>query len=250
MKRRKARKNMNQSRLRINLAFFAIALGSLIGLHACGGVGSDTDNIGTSDIEVCQKHEEPCATPTPTPNCKERCALIAAAVVEECLDGLDPGAEEAICKELGDEALAECIADKCEEPTPTPTPTPRPTPTPTPMPTPTPTPIGCDDGRCLLDTTYARMCKEAIAACIKFDPLNEEECILFGNLIFCDEGEPGPEPGPEPDPAEVCNEGLCVENEEARDDCEEALALCLANTVEANWEECVIGVQLLFCEVI
>jgi hypothetical protein len=26
--------------------------------------------------------------------------------------------------------------------------------------------------------------------------------------------------------------------------------LCLANTVEANWEECVIGVQLLFCEVI
>jgi hypothetical protein len=111
-----------------------------------------------------------------------------------------------------------------------------------------PTPIGCDDGRCL-DADNATYCKKAIAACIAFEPLNEEECILAANLIFCDEGKPGPDPGPEPDP-EVCNEGLCVDNEAARDDCEEALALCLANTVEANWEECVIGVQLLFCEVI
>ena len=108
---------MNQSRLRINLAFFGIALVSLIGLHACGDVGSDTDNAGTSGAEVCQKHEQPCATPTPTPtpDCEEGCELIAAAVLEECLDGLEPGGEEATCIELGEEALAECVADKCEQ---------------------------------------------------------------------------------------------------------------------------------------
>jgi hypothetical protein len=97
------------------------------------------------------------------------------------------------------------------------------------------------------------MCKEAIAACIKFDPLNEEECILAANLIFCEKGEPPPEPPvdpPPPNPAEVCNEGLCVENEAARDACEAAVALCLANTAEVNWEECVFGARLLFCEVI
>jgi len=94
------------------------------------------------------------------------------------------------------------------------------------------------------------MCKEAIAACIKFEPLYEEECILAGNLIFCEEGEPEPEPGPEPDPAEVCDEGLCAEPGVWRDECEEALKLCLANNPEENWDECIIGVQLLFCEVI
>jgi hypothetical protein len=96
------------------------------------------------------------------------------------------------------------------------------------------------------------MCKNAIAACIEFEPLNEEECILAGNLIFCEKGEPPTDPpvDPPPDPVEVCDEGLCADPGAARDACEDALALCLANTAEANWEECVIGVQLLFCEVI
>ena len=61
---------MNQSRLRINLAFFGIALVSLIGLHACGDVGSDTDNVTTAvgdGAEACHANE-PCATPTPRPN--------------------------------------------------------------------------------------------------------------------------------------------------------------------------------------
>jgi hypothetical protein len=97
------------------------------------------------------------------------------------------------------------------------------------------------------------MCKNAIAACIEFEPLNEEECILAGNLIFCEKGQPPPDPPvdpPPPNPVEVCDEGLCATDADRRALCEDALALCLANTAEVNWEECVAGALLLFCEVI
>ena len=213
---------MNQSRLRINLAFFAIALGSLVGLHACGDVGSDTDNVTTA-AEACHGNE-PCATPTPTQ--RPTPAPTPAPTPEP-------------------------TATPTPEPTATPTPEPTatPTPEPTPEPTPTPTPIGCDDGRCL-DTDNATYCKKAIAACIEFEPLNEEECIVAANLIFCEEGDPPTDPGePPPDPVEVCDEGLCADAGAARDACEDALKLCLANNPEANWDECVAGALLLFCEV-
>ena len=213
---------MNQSRLRINLAFFGIALGSLIGLHACGDVGSDTDNVTTAvdGAEACLGNE-PCATPTPTPR---------------------------------PTSTPTPTPEPTAKPTPTPAPTPAPTPTPmpTPMPTPTPIPIGCDQDRCFDDTDYATHCKEAIAVCIKFEPLYAKECIEYGNLIFCDGGdpEPEPEPGEPPNPAEVCNEGACAEFEAVGAECEEALKLCLAENPEVFWEACVFGVQLIYCEVI
>jgi hypothetical protein len=46
--------------------------------------------------------------------------------------------------------------------------------------------ISCDEGRCV-DPTVATECREAIALCIAAEPANEEKCIAFGNLIFCNE---------------------------------------------------------------
>ena len=46
--------------------------------------------------------------------------------------------------------------------------------------------ISCDEGRCV-DVDQATKCETAILACIAAEA-NEEECIAFGNLIFCNEG--------------------------------------------------------------
>jgi len=187
-------------------------------------------------LAECLVLAEDCVDPDP-PTCDDGCKIVALAVLEECLDGgvepkiSDTGGEAERCAALAREAYAECLAEVCVDPEPT--------------------PIGCDEDRCFPgDNEHATLCKEAIAACIAFEPLNEEECILAGNFIFCDEGEPDPEPGEPPASGEVCDEGLCAEPGVPRERCEAAFVLCIENTPEANWEECVVGAPLLFCEVI
>ena len=46
--------------------------------------------------------------------------------------------------------------------------------------------IGCDEGRCV-DVDQATKCEAAILVCIAAEPANEEKCIAFGNLLFCNE---------------------------------------------------------------
>lgn len=175
-----------------------------------------------------------CGDPEP-PACEDKCEEYAHKVYEQCLkDNVEPknsgtGGEEERCAALAREAYAECLEEVCVDPDPT--------------------PIGCDEGRCL-DASQASLCKDAVAACIAFEPLVEEECILAANFLFCEEGEPDPEPGEPPASGEVCDEGLCAEAGDARDGCEDALALCVAENPDENWDECVIGVQLIYCEVL
>ena len=47
--------------------------------------------------------------------------------------------------------------------------------------------VSCDEGRCV-DGDQATECRDAIALCIAAEPANEEKCIAFGNLFFCNEG--------------------------------------------------------------
>ena len=172
---------------------------------------------------------EDCVDPKPKPpTCKDDCEQYAEVAFADCLMY---GANEKQCAAFAEEALAECLvlAEDCVDPDPT--------------------PIGCDEGRCL-DASQASLCKDAVAACIAFEPLVEEECILAANFLFCEEGEPDPEPGEPPASGEVCDEGLCAEAGDARDGCEDALALCVAENPDENWDECVIGVQLIYCEVL
>jgi hypothetical protein len=58
-----------------------------------------------------------CKDPEP-PTCEEGCKLAATVVLEDCLDGLEPGGDEAMCAALAREALAECIAKECKDPEP------------------------------------------------------------------------------------------------------------------------------------
>jgi hypothetical protein len=60
---------------------------------------------------------EKCPRPEP-PTCEEGCTLAAAAVLEECLDGPEPGAGEATCAELARKAHAACLVENCEDPEP------------------------------------------------------------------------------------------------------------------------------------
>ena len=46
--------------------------------------------------------------------------------------------------------------------------------------------VGCDEGRCV-DPAVASSCREAIAQCIAAEPANEEQCVVAGNLLFCNE---------------------------------------------------------------
>ena len=47
--------------------------------------------------------------------------------------------------------------------------------------------VSCDEGRCV-DGDQATECRDAITQCIAAEPANEEKCIAFGNLFFCNEG--------------------------------------------------------------
>jgi hypothetical protein len=47
--------------------------------------------------------------------------------------------------------------------------------------------ISCDEGRCV-NPDQATRCETAILACIAAEPANEEQCVAFGNLVFCNEG--------------------------------------------------------------
>jgi hypothetical protein len=118
--------------------------------------------------------------------------------------------------------------------------------------------LGCDEGRCV-EAAQADKCEDGIGTCIIAEPANEEECIAAGNLIFCNEGAGGTGgnggtggtggAGGAPDPDVVCNEGLCASEGQPKDDCKLYLAECLANNPALQDEECVAGVQLIFCGV-
>lgn len=50
--------------------------------------------------------------------CEKECEAVAAAVLDECLDSLEPGEDEAVCAELAQAALLDCLDDNCERPEP------------------------------------------------------------------------------------------------------------------------------------
>ncbi|MBW1907588.1 MAG: hypothetical protein JRJ24_20285, partial [Deltaproteobacteria bacterium] len=53
--------------------------------------------------------------------------------------------------------------------------------------------------------------------------------------------------GGRPDPDVVCDVGLCEVAGPPKDDCKLFLALCLAATNGVDWDECIAGALLIFC---
>ncbi|MBW2160884.1 MAG: hypothetical protein JRH14_13140, partial [Deltaproteobacteria bacterium] len=58
-----------------------------------------------------------CPRPEP-PTCEEGCKLVAAALLEACLAGPEPGVGEATCAELARKVHAACLAENCKDPEP------------------------------------------------------------------------------------------------------------------------------------
>jgi hypothetical protein len=85
--------------------------------------------------------------------------------------------------------------------------------------------------------------------CIEAEPANEEPCILLGNVLFCKEGGTGGTGGTggQPDPDIVCDVGLCEVAGTPKDDCKMFLAECLLAVDRRNWDECLAGALLIFC---
>jgi hypothetical protein len=143
---------MKLSKMRINLAFFALALGSLIGLHACGA-GSDTDSVtqkargstcegdlgkieGSSGSyeaasigSICIKAGQNVLTFECGEVDASGCYDVAWTETEGCCTAvvIGGGGTSSECKTISHTAASS--ADSCPEP-PTPTPTPTPTPVP------------------------------------------------------------------------------------------------------------------------
>jgi hypothetical protein len=114
--------------------------------------------------------------------------------------------------------------------------------------------LGCDEGNCTPDSEAKMDCETLTAACIADEIANEEECIAAGNLIFCGGDGAGGNggnggSGGAPDPGEVCDEGACAEPGDVQDQCKTVLEACLIAEPEENWDECVIGVQLIICKI-
>jgi hypothetical protein len=74
--------------------------------------GCLVEDVNCSDGEECNPDTGACEA---SGACEEGCNLIAAAVLEECLDGLEPGGDEASCVQLAREISIKCIADNCED---------------------------------------------------------------------------------------------------------------------------------------
>ena len=120
--------------------------------------------------------------------------------------------------------------------------------------------LGCDEGNCTAGSEAKMDCETLTAACIADEIANEEECIAAGNLIFCGGDGAGGNggnggnggtggSGGAPDPDAVCDEGACAEPGEVQDQCKAVLDACLIAEPEENWDECVIGVQLIICKI-
>ena len=117
--------------------------------------------------------------------------------------------------------------------------------------------LGCDEGNCTAGSEAEMDCEALTAACIADEIANEEECIAAGNLIFCGGDGAGGNggnggnggSGGAPDPDAVCDEGACAEPGEVQDQCKTVLEACLIAEPEENWDECVIGVQLIICKI-
>jgi hypothetical protein len=139
--------------------------------------------------------------------------------------------------------------------------------------------IGCDEGDCLTDTALQEQCEQLVTACIARD-INEAECIAAGLLVLCNDGTGGTGgsggtagtggtggtggtagtggtggtagtggtggTGGAPDPDLVCNEGLCADPGEAKEDCKVLVATCIER--DLNVDECIAGVLLLVCK--
>jgi hypothetical protein len=53
--------------------------------------------------------------------------------------------------------------------------------------------------------------------------------------------------GGTPDPEAECDEGLCLTDDDLAALCEDAVAECIANNPEVNWEECILGIVGIVC---
>jgi hypothetical protein len=116
--------------------------------------------------------------------------------------------------------------------------------------------VVCDEGDCATDTEKKAKCETFVIACIA-NEAPEEECLLAGLFAFCAEGGGGTGgsggagggggTGGAPNPSELCNEDLCAADDDLKQLCEDAIAACIANNLEIQWEECILGITGIVC---
>jgi hypothetical protein len=88
------------------------------GAGGSGGDDGEEKQCRALAREAYAECAKACEEPEP-PTCEEGCKLAATAVLEECLDGLEAGADEAECAVLAREAYAECLVENdCIDPEP------------------------------------------------------------------------------------------------------------------------------------